>query len=259
MDTSLKRLVESSVFHRAITGLIILNAVVLGMETIPAIQAEWGPMLATLDLIILGIFVVELLLRIAAHRLDFFRDPWSLFDFAVVAVSLSSVSGLSALRAFRVFRVLRLLNAFPTLRRVIGALLSAIPGVASVGTVLLIILFVASVIATKLFADGLPELFGSLFTSMFTLFQVMTLEGWPDVAARTLAVYPHAWLFFVVYILIGTLTMLNLFVAIIVSAMEENSVNKGATEAGQDELLREIRDLRAAVDRLCAERKDHGS
>ncbi len=250
MREQIRALVDRPAFTTTVTILIVLNAIVLGLQTIPAVNDVYGPWLAVVDSVILWIFVAEIALRLVAYGRSFFRDGWSIFDFVVVAASLSSLVGLSALRAFRVFRVMRMLNAFPSLRRVISALLGALPGVTSVAGILLIILFVASVIATKLFAPGVPKLFGDLFTSMFTLFQVMTLEGWPEVARATLAVYPYAWIFFVAYIFIGTLTMLNLFVAIIVGAMEDDTRARQADRAGQDAILAELKALRAQVERL---------
>ncbi len=254
MRAQLVKLVSHRLFQQTITGLIIVNAIILGLETMPRVNAAIGAQLMLLDTIIVWIFVAEIALRLAAHGLRFFRDPWSVFDFLVVAISLSSMSGLSALRAFRVFRVLRMLNAFPSLRTVIAAMLRALPGVASVGVVIVIILFVASVIATKLFGESTPDLFGDLFTSMFTLFTVMTLEGWPDVARTVIAEYPYAWIFFVIFILVGTLTMLNLFVAIIVQSIGDVAAsdlpelqNGQATDMAR--MAQEMAAMRAALDR----------
>lgn len=249
----LTALVDHPVFQRAVLGLILLNAGVLACETIPSVAEATGPALRALDMTILALFTLEIGLRIFARGAAFFRDPWSVFDFAVVAISFSSLSGLTALRAFRVFRVLRLVTALPRVKAVVSALLGALPGVASVAGILVIILFVASVIATKLFATAAPDHFGDLFSSMFTLFQVMTLEGWPDVASQVLAVYPLAWIFFVVYILIATLTMLNLFVAIIVDAMESEALSHTATRESQDDILLELRAIRTELSALRSE------
>ncbi len=243
-------IVDHRLFRQTVLALILINAVVLALETIPAVADRAGTALRIADTVTLCLFALEIAMRIGARGRAFFKDPWSVFDFLVVAVSLSSLSGLSALRAFRVFRILRLLNAFPRLRIVINALLSALPGVASVGVVLVIILFVASVIATKLFGQNNPDLFGDLFTSMFTLFQVMTLEGWPDVADTVLENTPYAWIFFVVFIMVATLTMLNLFVAIIVGAMENEAMADTATRQGQDDILNELRAIRTRLDAL---------
>ncbi len=242
--------VEHPLFQNAIIVLILGNAMVLALQTIPMAEAAAGSLLMWLDRITLWLFAGEIALRIVARGRAFFRDPWSVFDFTVVAVSFSALSGISALRAFRVFRILRLLNAFPKLRFVISGLLSALPGVTSVAVVLLIILFVASVIATQLFGAAAPQHFGDLFTSMFSLFQVMTLEGWPDIAESVLATIPYAWIFFVVFILVATLTMLNLFVAIIVGAMETEAQKAVATKSGQDDMLAELQAIRLQLARL---------
>jgi voltage-gated sodium channel len=185
-------------------------------------MAAYGPLLLILDQAILGVFVVEIAARLLVHRLAFFRDPWSLFDFVVVGIALVPATGqLAVLRALRVLRVLRILTIVPSMRRVVGALLSAIPGLSSIALVLLLIYYVFAVIATNLFAATYPEWFGDIGRSLYTLFQIMTLESWSmGIARPVMANFPYAWAFFVPFILIATFTMLNLFVAIIVSAMQ---------------------------------------
>ncbi len=170
---------EQPALQRLLIALILINAVVLGLETSSSIMAAWGPWLIAIDRTILGIFVVEIALRLAAHRLAFFRDPWSVFDFIVVAIALIPASGpLAVLRALRVLRVLRLITLVPSMKRVVGGLLAALPGLGSVAAIIGLIFYVAAVIATKLFAADYPQWFGSLGASAFTLFQVMTLESW---------------------------------------------------------------------------------
>jgi len=185
-----------------------------------------------------------------AHGPSLFRDPWNLFDFFVAAISFLSIAGLSALRAFRVFRVLRVLLAVPRLRMVVRVLLEALPGVIWVGFLLLVILFVSAVIATHLFGAKFPEQFGDLFISIFTLFQVMTLEGWPDLANSVITEIPYAWIFFVIYIIVAALTMLYLLVAIIISAMENVTAQSRPTNEGLDNLISEIRAMRQQIDLL---------
>uniref|UniRef100_UPI0028C39FC7 ion transporter n=1 Tax=Accumulibacter sp. TaxID=2053492 RepID=UPI0028C39FC7 len=171
---------------------------------------------------ILAVFVVEIALRLYVHRRGFWRDPWSVFDFIVVAIALLPATGqLAVLRALRVLRVLRLLTAVPSMRRVVGALLGAVPGLASIVLVLAIIYYVFAVIATNLFAADYPEWFGHLGRSVYTLFQIMTLESWSmGIARPVMENFPYAWAFFVPFILVATFTMLNLFIAIIVNAMQ---------------------------------------
>ena len=162
-----------------IIALILINAVVLGLETSPAAVAAAGPALLALDKVILGIFVIELILRMTAHGWRFFRDPWSVFDFLVVAIALVPASeAFDVLRSLRVLRVLRLISAVPRMRRVVGALLGAIPGIGAIVALLGLIFYVAAVMATKLFGENFPDWFGSLPRSFHTLFQIMTLDAW---------------------------------------------------------------------------------
>ena len=256
--------IESPRIQHLLIAVIVANAVVLGIETVPTLMERWGPVLVAADRAMLAVFVVEIGLRIVAHRLSFFRDPWSVFDFLVTAVALVPAAGpFSVLRALRVLRVLRLLTMVPSMRRVVGGLLSAIPGLVSVLAIIGIIFYVSAVIATKLFADKFPDWFGSLGESAYTLFQVMTLESWSmGIARPVMEAYPYAWIFFVAFILVSTFTMLNLFIAIIVNAMQSQQAEEARhteqvvaeridddTAALQRELaemrsdLREVRDL----------------
>ncbi len=221
-SSPLKRFLDQAAVRHSVLGLIILNAVVLGLETSDAAVASYGTGLRLLDQTLLCVFVLEIGLRIVAWRGAFFRDPWSLFDFAVVAISLVPASGpFAVLRALRVLRVLRVLTIVPSMRRVVGGLLAAMPGLFSIGMVLLLVFYVFGVVATQIFGDHFPDWFGSLGSSLFTLFQIMTLESWSMGIVRPLMeVFPYAWMFFIPFILVATFTMLNLFIGVIVSAMQ---------------------------------------
>lgn len=218
---ALDQWVSQPIIQRSIIVLIVVNAVILGMETSPAIMAAWGPVLLRLDSIILGVFVLEIALLITARGWRYFKDPWGIFDVIVVGIALLPASGpFAVLRALRVLRVLRLVTKLPSMRRVVGGLLTAIPGLGSVFAIIAIVFYVASVIATKLFSQSFPDWFGSLDASAYTLFQVMTLESWSmGIARPVMEVYPQAWIFFVIFILVSTFTMLNLFIAVIVNAI----------------------------------------
>ena len=226
---SLRQGLEAFIYQprvqHTILALILVNAVILGLETSPTVMAAYGDTLRLLDVSILAIFVVEIAIRLYIHRLAFFRDPWSVFDFLVVTIALVPATGqLSVLRALRVLRVLRILTIVPSLRRVVGALLAAIPGLGSIAVVLLLLFYVFAVIATNLFAATYPEWFGNLGRSLYTLFQIMTLESWSmGIARPVMEHFPYAWAFFIPFILIATFTMLNLFIAIIVNAMQSFS------------------------------------
>lgn len=220
----IRLLVENSAFQAAVLVLIVVNAVILGAETFPGVLDMAGPALRLIDRLILYAFIVEISLRIFAWRAEYFRNGWNIFDFLIVLVSLiAATSGLAALRAFRVLRVLRVITVIPRMRVVVSALLDSLPGIASVGVVLALIIYVFAVIASNLYGAAHPARFGDVFASMYTLFQIMTLEGWPDIAAQVGETHPRSWMFFLSFVLLATFTMLNLFVAIVVRVVEEDS------------------------------------
>ena len=249
---TLDQWVSQPIIQRFIIVLIVVNAAILGMETSPAIMAQWGPLLLRLDSIILGVFVLEIALLITARGWRYFKDPWGVFDVIVVGIALLPASGpFAVLRALRVLRVLRLVTKLPSMRRVVGGLLSAIPGLGSVFAIIAIVFYVASVIATKLFAQSFPEWFGSLDASAYTLFQVMTLESWSmGIARPVMEVYPQAWIFFVLFILVSTFTMLNLFIAVIVNAI--TSAQAQESHRAEDAMVARVDADAAAVQRELA-------
>lgn len=251
----LARHIESPLTQTVLIALILINAVILGLETSAAIMARWGAVLVAADRAILAVFVVEIALRLAVWRGRFFRDPWSVFDFIVVSIALIPATGpLAVLRALRVLRVLRLISMVPSMRRVAGGLLAAIPGLGSVIGIISVILYVFAVIATKLFAEHFPHWFGTLGESAYTLFQIMTLEGWGDIARSVMEVYPFAWLFFVIFILVSTFTMLNLFIAVVVTSMQSEhtrEIEAERTDASPEtDLRRELADIRSEMSTL---------
>jgi voltage-gated sodium channel len=259
-----RALVEDKRFQKFIIWVIVANAVTLGLETSGPVVAEFGGALHVADRVMLGIFVVELALRLYAAGWRFFTDSWNVFDFVIVSISLIPATGpFSVLRALRVLRVLRLISAVPAMRRVVSGLLAAVPGMASIGALLGLVIYVAGVMATKLFSGISPEYFGDLGTTLFTLFQTMTGEAWPDVAREVMAQAPMAWVFFVVYILVSSFAVLNMFIAVIVSGMEKEVTDDlvraedqhAADQAASDkQLLDEMRALRAEIAELRAER-----
>jgi len=246
-------LLESTLFDRLITVLILLNAITLGIETSPLIRSQLERLLHGFDQVVLAVFVAELLLRGFVHRGQFFRDPWRVFDLLVVSIAMVPAGqAFTVLRSLRVLRVLRLISLVPTMRGVVGALLKALPGMGSIIGLMGLVLYVSAVIATKLFGAISPDLFGNLGASLFTLFQVMTVEGWPDIARGVMAQSPHAWVFFVVYLLIATFMVLNLFIAVVVNSMQAQVAEgiKGDGEAHTQLILDEVRALRCEVEAL---------
>jgi voltage-gated sodium channel len=259
MRAQLRTLLSSRRWEFFIVAVILINAVTLGLETDPWVMSVMGPLLTFLDWLTLAIFVVEITLRIYAFGWRFFRDPWSLFDFTVVAISLLPATGpLTVLRALRILRVLRLISMIPSLRRVIGGLIAALPGMGSIIVLLLLVFYVFAVMATKLYGATFPEWFGSVGASVYTLFQVMTLESWSmGIVRPVMEAYPLAWLFFVPFILSTTYAVLNLFIGVIVSAMQEEhqAVDDAGREQAHDDnrmILAEMKALRAEMAELKA-------
>ncbi|BCX18572.1 MAG: hypothetical protein KatS3mg117_2254 [Geminicoccaceae bacterium] len=251
----LRAMVETKPFERLVVAVIVVNAITLGLETSATAMAVAGPLLVALDRLALLFFCVELAIRIVAYGLAFFRGPWNLFDFAIVAISLAPASeGFQVLRALRILRALRLLSVVPQMRRVVEALLSALPGMGSVVALLILVFYVFAVMATKLFGPSFPDWFGSVGASLYTLFQIMTLESWSmGIVRPVMEKHPQAWLFFVPFILITTFAVLNLFIALIVNAMQQVHESEGlgkTLEVDHAQVMAELRAIRAELAEL---------
>src|SRR5688572_8655146 len=244
--------IESPRVQTAIIALILFNAMTLGLETSEQVMERFGTVLVAIDHAILWVFVVEIGLKLFAHGTRFFRSAWNLFDVIIVGIALLPSSGaFSVLRALRVLRLLRLLSVVPRMRFVIESLVLALPGLGSIALLLVLFFYIFAVMATRLFGADFPHWFGNLGASMFSLFQIMTLEGWADIAREIMARYPGAWLFFMVFILLATFTVLNLFIAIIVNAMQHShDAEKPPDPASEIRALRaEIGELRRDLER----------
>jgi voltage-gated sodium channel len=264
--TWLRNIIYHPRTEQLITALIVINAVTLGLETSKAVTDRFGGVLHVLDQIILAVFVIELLGRIALQRLAFFRDGWNIFDFLVIGISVAPASdAFSVLRALRVLRLLRLVTVVPSLRRVVSGLIGALPGMGSIVMLIGLIYYVCAVMAVNLFGEDFPNLFGTLGASLFTLFTIMTLEGWVDGVVKPISEkFPYAWVFFIPFIIGTTFTILNLFIGIIVNAMQDEVQKEQAAEREAERemmheetepLVREVRALQAEIAALRAEVK----
>ena len=257
----LGRWIEEGWPHRAIIALIVANAITLGLETSDAVMARAGGPLRAFEVFVLTVFTAEIALKLVAFGPRFFRSGWNVMDFLVVAISLVPAAGpLSILRSLRILRVLRLLSTVARLRQLTESLLSAIPSIGWITFMLGLVFYVFAVIGTELFGGRFPDWFGNVGASMYTLFQVMTLESWSmGIARPVMEAFPFAWLYFVPFILISAFTILNLFIGIIVNSMqalhwEEEETRRQETEARahaeREEMLRLIRDIAERVARL---------
>jgi voltage-gated sodium channel len=235
----LRQIIDDPRTERVVMSLIIVNAIILGLETNRALTPGMRHALELMDYIILGIFVIEIAARIAVRGLAFFRDPWSLFDFVVIGIALvPATETFSVLRTLRVLRVLRLITVVPALRRVVAGLLASLPGMGSIVLLIGLLYYVFAIMANKLYGDDFPSLFGSLPSSLFTLFTVMTLEGWVDgVVKPVMEKHPYAWAFFIPFIIMTTFMVLNLFIGVVVNAMQSAA---GQAEAAEREAERQM-------------------
>lgn len=245
--------VEAGWFQNFIIAVILVNATTLALETAPATVGEFMPVLHVIDHVCLAIFVTELVTKLVVYRFHFFRSGWNWFDFVIVGISLvPAAESLSALRALRILRVLRIVSIIPSLRKVVEAGIRALPGMGSIVLVLMMLFVIGAVVSTKLYGETFPQFFGTIGESLFSLFTVMTLEGWPDLAREVMAVHPNAWAFFIPFLVITAFMVLNLFIGVIVNAMEETAQEEEEKlEVVERELhaalLAEIRELRAEM------------
>ncbi len=223
MQEKILNFVEKPLFKNFIIALIIVNAVTMGLETSVEIMSVYGVYLHLFDRFVITIFTIEVLLRIYAHRISFFKDGWSLFDFFIVSISLvPSSAGFEILRILRVLRLLRLITVVPQMRKIVLALVSVIPGMASIAGLLTLLFYISAIMATSLYSESFPQWFGTLSESFYTLFQIMTLESWSmGVVRPIMEVHPLAWTFFIPFIFVVTFVMINLIVAVVVDAMAE--------------------------------------
>lgn len=233
----LAELVESPPVTRTVIAIILANAALMGLETHEPLMATHGDLIHLLDKICLAVFVVELVAKLVAYGLTFWRNGWRIFDFLVVAVALVPGAGpWAVLRSLRVLRVLRLLTIVPSLRRVVAAFLHAIPGLMGVIAVMLIIFYTGGVLATTLYSQSFPEFFGDLSKSLYSLFQIMTLDSWHSQIVRPMVeAEPSAGPFFLVFVVVTSFTVLNLFIGIIVTAMQEMADAEKEAEAAKAE------------------------
>ena len=223
LRTRIGNILDRSIVRNVILGVILFNAVVLGLETSATVMDAAGPLIQMLDTLCLAIFVIEILAKLFVQRRAFWRDGWNLFDFTIVAVSLvPGGQGLSVLRAMRILRLLRVVSVAPSLRRVIEGLVNALPGMGSVFLLMGLIFYIGAVMATKLFGELFPQWFGTLGSSMYSLFQIMTLESWSmGIVRPVMEQEPYAWAFFVPFILATTFIILNLVVGLVVNSMQD--------------------------------------
>lgn len=250
----LGRFLESKKVQHFIVTLIVINSISIGMETSKSWMAAYGHWFDFVDNVILFVFVVEILLKLYAFGFRFFKDAWNVFDFAIVAVAaVPATSAFSVFRTMRILRTLRLVKNVPKLRIIIEALIKSVPSIGWISVLLVTVFYIFAVLATNLYGEAYPEWFGDIGDSMFTLFQVMTLESWSSGIARPMMeTMPNAYFFFIPFILIATYTTLNIFIAIVVNTMNElhHQDTKADDMVIRDIIMHEFEKTQMKLDKL---------
>jgi voltage-gated sodium channel len=252
-----KRIAASAAFERCVIAVILVNGVLVGLETVPAVMRQWGGWLMLGSQLVLAVFIVEAAIKIVAHAprpAAYFRNGWNLFDFSLIVLSLIPASGEFAMvaRLVRLLRVLRLVTAIPKLRLLVGTLLRSIPGIGYVLVLMGVLFYVYGVAGYFLFHAHDPEHWGSLGAALLTLFQIATLEGWADLMRTAMQNVPWAWVYFLSFVLVGTFVLINLFVAVVINSLEESSAELAASGTG-DRVPEEIRQARVMIAQVDAQ------
>jgi voltage-gated sodium channel len=255
MKTQAKQIVEARWFEPVMIGLILFNGVLIGLETSKTIVESYGDWLHLGNDVILGVFIIEVILKLAAVAPRFglyFRNGWNLFDFSVVLLSLIPATGEFALvaRLVRVLRVLRLISTVPQLRLIVATLVRSIPSMGHVILLMSIVFYIYAVTGFHLFHEHDAEHWGTLGAALLTLFQMVTLEGWVDVMDTAMEAHPWSWIYFVSFVLIGTFVMLNLFIAVVINNLDASKaaeLEELRDPVTHEEVLQELKRTRDAL------------
>jgi voltage-gated sodium channel len=220
-----RRIASNPRFQHFILGVIVVGAIIIGVETSATITARYGDALAALEMLIQTIFVAEIAIRILAYwprPTGFFTNGWNIFDFAVVTTSLLPQIGAFAIvaRLARLLRVTRVVSAFPELRLIIATMLRSIPSMGHVIVLLSLLLYVYAVLGFHFFRETDPAHWGALGPALLTLFQMLTLEGWVEIQAAVLDAHPWAWIYFSSFVFVAVFVVVNLFIAIVINNLE---------------------------------------
>jgi voltage-gated sodium channel len=255
-----KRIAGHPWFDRCIIALIIINAIVLGMETSQGLVARYGEGFILINHIVLGVFVLEAVIKIVAVAPRFglyFRDGWNLFDFTIVVLSLIPSTGEYAMiaRLARLLRVMRLISALPELRLIVSTLVRSVPGFANVILLLFIIFYMYAVAGYHLLHQHDPEHWRSLGVSLLTLFRILTLEDWTDVMYAAMQHNPYMWIYFISFVVVATFVVINLFIAVVINNLEEAKKERleEAGEGALETVRLELEQARGSLERLSRE------
>jgi voltage-gated sodium channel len=220
------RIAAGKWFAAAVVVVILVNAVVLGLETYSRLNARYGHVLDLVNDVCLGLFVIELAIRIASYGRrpqDFFRSGWNVFDFVVILAGFTPGLGrdTTILRLVRLARVLRVVTVMPDLRILVVAVGRSMPAVASLGVLVLLLVYVYGIVGWLLFHEQIPSRWDDIGTAMLNLFVMLSLENLPDNLREGMAVYSWSWIYFVSYALMASFLMLNILIGVVINSLEE--------------------------------------
>jgi voltage-gated sodium channel len=249
-----RRIAAHPAFQNAVIVLILLNAIVIGMETSVSLMQRWGAAFHLLNVVFQVFFVTEIVVRLMASSPrvgSFFKDGWNVFDFMVVGLSLIPAIGplTTIARVARLLRVARLVRYSAELRLIISTMLRSIPSIGHIALLMGILIYVYAVAGVHFFSQIDPGKWGNLGRAALTLFEVITLEGWIDFQDRVIAQVPLAWLFFASFIVIAVFVMVNLLVAVVINNMESVKAEIAPTDE-HAALRNQIKALRSHLDDL---------
>jgi len=261
-----RRVAESHGFQNCILAVILVTAVIVGLETSETLVAHYGWLFEAVDAVVQTIFVIEIAIRLLAHwpRLGrFLHDGWNVFDLAVVAASLLPQAGAFAMvaRLARLMRVTRLISVFPELRLIVSTMLRSIPSMGHILMMLGLLLYVYGILGFYLFREHDPERWGTLAAALLTLFQMLTLEGWVEVQAAVIGEFPFAWVYFASFVLVAVFVVVNLFIAVVLNNLESAKIELQAEEDRrnpQHALLESIEVVKARLEELERHLRERG-
>ena len=252
----MRKIVDSRIFRSAVFGVILLNAVILGLETSPVIKSYAGDALDVLDKICIGFFVVELIMRLCAYRIKFFKSGWNIFDLLIVICSLittiDAISSMRVIRLFRELRTIRLISGLKTMQIIVNAIVKSLPSLAYTACLMLILYYVYAVIGVDLYGKSNPVEFGSIFSTMITLFQLMTFDGWAtDLMRPMMEVHPYCWMYFVSFVILSAILMLNIVVGIAVNFVSDSYASKREDSSDIKEKLLQMEEIIRSLKEKC--------
>lgn len=254
----LRRIIDSPAFSNLVVAVIVINAIDLGLQTWHDAVVVTGGILLYVDEVCIAIFVVELSMRGYVRRWRFFQNGWNIFDSIIVGIALlPGADAFSVLRAFRVLRIFRLLSQVSSMRLVSESAISAMPALGSTFLVLALVYYVFAIICTSIFGSAFPQWFGNIGESLYSLFQIMTLESWSMGIVRPVReVFPYAWLVFIPFIMLTAFIILNIVVAIMVDSVNSTKADMNRDEAAESptpELAAPLAELSGEIARLSEE------